>query len=111
MKKKYTLILDNEFLQYCELNNITNVLDLAKKTFDKGFTTLKYGETPPFMISTHPITETKPKEVIELKPVEVINSKEDIDRIAEIKKDLKKSQLQNRPAVVKNNGTEILYDE
>jgi hypothetical protein len=46
MEKKFTLILDNEFSQYCELNNIKDVNKLGKETFNRGFSLLKYGETP-----------------------------------------------------------------
>ena len=46
MKPKSTLILDNEFIQYCELNKIVNVDKLAQETFNRGFSLLKYGETP-----------------------------------------------------------------
>ena len=46
MKPKSTLILDNEFIQYCELNKIDNVNKLAQETFNRGFSMLKYGETP-----------------------------------------------------------------
>lgn len=46
MKKKYSLTLDDEFIQYCELNKITDIEKLAKQTFNRGFTILKYGETP-----------------------------------------------------------------
>jgi hypothetical protein len=46
MKPKSTLILDNEFVQYCELNKIDNVDKLAQETFNRGFSLLKYGETP-----------------------------------------------------------------
>lgn len=46
MVKKYTLTLDKEFIQYCELNNIQNIDKTAKETFNRGFTILKYGETP-----------------------------------------------------------------
>ena len=46
MKKKSSLILDNEFLLYCEINGIENIDKLAKETFDRGFSLLKYGETP-----------------------------------------------------------------
>ena len=46
MEKKHTLILDSEFIQYCELNKIDNVDKLAQETFNRGFSLLKYGETP-----------------------------------------------------------------
>jgi hypothetical protein len=38
--------LDDEFLRYCELNHIEDVQKLAHETFKRGFTILKYGETP-----------------------------------------------------------------
>ena len=46
MKPKSTLILDSEFIQYCELNKIVNIDKLAQETFNRGFSLLKYGETP-----------------------------------------------------------------
>ena len=46
MKPKNTLILDNEFIQYCELNNIKDINKTAQETFNRGFSLLKYGETP-----------------------------------------------------------------
>jgi hypothetical protein len=44
MKKKYSLILDDEFILFCELNDIVDVDKLAKETFKKGFDMLKYKE-------------------------------------------------------------------
>ena len=46
MEKKHTLTLDKEFIQFCELNDITDITKLAKETFNRGFSLLKYGETP-----------------------------------------------------------------
>ena len=46
MKKKSSLTLDNEFLLYCEINGVENIEKLAKETFERGFSLLKYGETP-----------------------------------------------------------------
>jgi hypothetical protein len=46
MVKKNSLTLDNEFIQYCQLNNVDDVEKLAKETFGRGFAILKYGETP-----------------------------------------------------------------
>jgi len=45
-KENNSLILDNEFIQYCKLNNIEDINKLAKETFNRGFTILKYGMTP-----------------------------------------------------------------
>jgi len=51
LKQKWNnlLILDDEFLRYCELNRIyesEDIQKLARETFKRGFTILKYGETP-----------------------------------------------------------------
>lgn len=46
MEKKHTLILDSEFILYCKINNITDIDKIAKETFNRGFSLLKYGETP-----------------------------------------------------------------
>jgi len=45
-KANNSLILDDEFFQYCELNNIEDVQKLARETFKKGFDLLKYGDIP-----------------------------------------------------------------
>jgi FtsZ-binding cell division protein ZapB len=69
MKKKNSLILDDEFIQYCELNNINDIDKLAKETFARGFSILKYGETPFKISNKEKIIE---KEVIKEVPVEKI---------------------------------------
>ena len=46
MEKNYSLTLDKEFIEFCRLNNVENVEELAKKVFQKGFTIYKYGEKP-----------------------------------------------------------------
>jgi len=61
MEKKNYLILDDEFIHYCKLNNIEDIQKLAKETFNKGFTILKYGETP--MIKNTPKTEIKVEKI------------------------------------------------
>jgi len=38
--------LDDEFIQYCELNNIEDIEKFAGEIFNRGFTILKYGEKP-----------------------------------------------------------------
>lgn len=79
MKKKYSLILDDEFVQYCELNNIEHVESLAKETFKRGFTILKYGETP-MINKPEPPKINKVESVIIKKeePVELKNKTKDI---------------------------------
>lgn len=39
-------MLDDEFIQYCKLNNIEDIEKFAKQVFDKGFTITKYGDKP-----------------------------------------------------------------
>lgn len=70
MIKKYTLTLDNEFIMYCELNKITDIETFAKETFNKGFTILKYGDTPEFMKKLNPTPKptSKPKQKVKVKP-------------------------------------------
>lgn len=46
MKQKYSLILDDEFIQYCKLNGIEDIEKEAKAVFKKGFDIAKYGVTP-----------------------------------------------------------------
>lgn len=46
MEKKYYLILDNDFIKYCELNNIEDIEKKAKEVFKQGFDILKYGNKP-----------------------------------------------------------------
>ena len=46
MEKRHTLTLDKEFILYCELNNIKDINKTAQETFNRGFSLLKYGETP-----------------------------------------------------------------
>lgn len=73
MEKKYTLILDKDFIQYCDLNNITDIQKQAKETFARGFTLLKYGETP---------QGNKVKEIVEVeKVIEVIK---EVEKIIEV---------------------------
>jgi hypothetical protein len=38
--------LDDEFLQYCELNKILDIENFAKSVFKRGFDIIKYGEVP-----------------------------------------------------------------
>ena len=76
-----SLILDDEFIQYSKLNNIEDIQKLAKKTFNQGFTILKYGSTPPNVAKIKEIVEEKIKKdpdvvkavtetVIEMKKIE-----------------------------------------
>ena len=74
--------MDDEFTRYCELNKIDDTEALAKETFTRGFTLLKYGETP---------AGFGPKEKIVIKevPVEVIVEKiVEIEKIVEVIKEV-----------------------
>ena len=71
MKKKLSLTLDDEFLQYCELNQVKNPSKLAKETFERGFSILKFGETPSIVKGREVVKEIE-KEVIKEVKVEVI---------------------------------------
>ena len=79
MEKKITLTLDKEFTQYCELNNIKDVNKLATETFKRGFSILKYGETP---FGTMKEVE---KTVEVIKEVEVIKV---VEKIVEVIKEV-----------------------
>ena len=72
MKPKSTLTLDNEFIQYCKINNIEDINGLAQKTFNRGFSILKYGETPTNNVTTKIVEVEKIVEVIKEVPIEVI---------------------------------------
>jgi len=62
--------LDDEFLKYCELNNVKDVDKLARQTFNRGFAILKYGESP-LGVAPEP-TPTKIEKVKKQKPVKEI---------------------------------------
>jgi len=51
-KPNISLILDKDFIQYCELNKIEDIEKLAKETFKRGFDLLKYGNIPMGEISS-----------------------------------------------------------
>lgn len=81
MKKKTSLTLDNEFLLYCELNNIDDVEKLAKETFNRGFSLLKYPDTPIKATKEKVVEKVIEKEVIREVPVEKIIEKEIIKEV------------------------------
>lgn len=70
--EKFYLTLDNEFLKYCELNNIDNIEKFAIDTFRSGFNLVKYGNTPIGTINEKIIEKEVIKEVIVEKPIEII---------------------------------------
>lgn len=91
-------MLDDEFLGYCRLNNIDDVEKLAKDTFNRGFTILKYGETPFGLKPTEKIVE---KEVVK----EIIK-----EIIVEVEKIINVEVIKEVPVNVKGE-TEIITKE
>lgn len=61
MIKKHYLTLDDEFINYCQLNGVDNIDKLALETFRRGFTMLKYGDTTPTPILQKEPLKTKEK--------------------------------------------------
>ena len=89
MEKRHTLTLDKEFILYCELNNIKDISKIANETFNRGFSLLKYGETP-----SGNVTE-KEKIVEVIKEVEVekiiyqdVIKEVEVEKIVEIIKEV-----------------------
>ena len=83
MEKKHTLTLDKEFLLYCDLNKIKDINKIANETFSRGFSLLKYGETPyGNSIEKEKIVEVI-KEVVVEKIVEIIKEVP-VEKIVEV---------------------------
>lgn len=101
--QKSSLTLDNEFLKYCEINNIDNPEMLAKEIFQKGFAIIKYGETPNGLRNQNTIIE---KEIIK----EVIVEKF-IDRIVEKPIEIIKEIIKEVPVeVIKEVMVEVIKE-
>lgn len=112
MGPKYSLTLDNEFIRYCEINNIENPEAFAQQVFQRGFTIIKYGETPKGFNSTERIVE---KEVIKEVPVEKIIEKEiikevPVEVIKEIIKEVPVEVIKEVPVEIKGD-TQIVVKE
>jgi hypothetical protein len=67
--------LDNEFIQYCELNKIINVDKLAQETFNRGFSLLKYGEVP---------NSNRVREVVEVEKEVIKEIIVEVEKIVEV---------------------------
>lgn len=112
MGPKYSLTLDNEFIRYCELNNIENPEVFAQQVFQRGFTIIKYGETPKGFNSNERIVE---KEVIKEVVVEKIVEKEvikevPVEVIKEIVKEVPVEVIKEVPVEIKGD-TQIVIKE
>jgi hypothetical protein len=82
MIKKFSLILDNEFYEYCRVNKIEDQEKLAKKIFDRGFAIEKYGEIPKGLKGNEKVIE---KEVIIEKIVEIVKEVPIIKEVSVVK--------------------------
>lgn len=94
MKKKNYLMLDDEFLLYCKLNNIEDVDKLAKEIFNRGFTLIKYGETPIKITAPEPKIIEKVVEKIKEVPIEKIVEKIKEVPVEKIVEKVKEIQVQ-----------------
>ncbi len=108
MKKKNSLILDDEFLLYCQLNNIDNIEKLAKETFNRGFSSLKYPETPISSTKERIVEKETIKEVPVEKIVEVIREVP-VEKII-IKEVIKEIPVEKIVEVIKEVPVEIKGD-
>lgn len=109
MQKSF-LTLDNEFLKYCEINNIIDPEKLAKEIFQKGFSIIKYGETPNGLKGQNTIIEKEViKEVIVEKFVDRIVEKP-IEIIKEVIKEVPVEVIKEVPIEIKGD-TQIITKE
>ena len=109
MEKRY-LTLDNEFLKYCELNKVENPEKLANEIFQRGFSIIKYGETPKGFKSQEKIVEI---EVIKEVPVEKIVEKiieKPVEVIKEIIKEIPVEVIKEVPIEIKGD-TQVVIKE
>ena len=109
MQKSF-LTLDNEFLKYCEINNIIDPEKLAKEIFQRGFSIIKYGETPNGLKGQNTIIEKEViKEVIVEKFVDRIVEKP-IEIIKEVIKEVSVEVIKEVPIEIKGD-TQIITKE
>lgn len=104
MAKKYTLTLDKEFVQYCELNDIQDIDKKAKETFNRGFTILKFGETPSHIKGKEVTIEKEIiKEVIKEVPVDRIIEKTievEVEKLVEVPVEVFRDVIKEVPVEV-----------
>ena len=118
---KISLILNKDFIQYCELNEIKDIKKLAKETFKQGFDLLKYGNIPSGELTSEdqgkvvkhvkktPAPPPKKEKPVE---VEVIDEKPEIIEAVPMKSSNAREVLTRmgvKPA--KENKKKDLYDE
>ncbi len=106
MNQKNYLTLDDEFIKYCELNNIDNPEKFAKEIFQKGFNIVKYGEVPFGFAGKEKIVE---KEVIKEVIVEKIIEKP-IEVVKEVIKEVPVEVIREVPVEIQGE-TQIITKE
>jgi len=113
MKKKNSLTLDDEFVRYCELNNITDIEGTAKKIFQRGFTIEKYGETPSTAkgkdveVIKEVIKEVPVEKIVEvIKTVEVIKEVP-VEKIVEVVKEVPVQVKGEKQVIIKEVIKEV----
>ncbi len=116
-KKSISLILDDDFTQYCELNNIEDQKSFAKRIFNQGFSIIKYGETPNGVQGKEKIVEKEViKEVIVEKIVEVeklveIIKEIPVEKIVEVIKEVPVKTKDKIQVVTKEVIKEVFVDK
>jgi len=116
-KKSISLILDDDFIKYCELNNIEDQQSFAKRIFNQGFSILKYGETPNGIQGKEKIIEKEViKEVIVEKLIEVEKLVEvikeiPVEKIVEIIKEVPVKTKGDTKIVTKEVIKEVFVDK
>lgn len=116
-KKSISLILDDDFTQYCELNNIEDQKSFAKRIFNQGFSIIKYGETPNGVQGKEKIVEKEViKEVIVEKIVEVeklveIIKEIPVEKIVEVIKEVPVKTKDKTQVVTKEVIKEVFVDK
>jgi hypothetical protein len=113
MNKRNLLTLGDEFLEYCRLNDIKDVEKLAKETFQRGFTILKYGETPYGIKGNEKIVEKEViKEVTVTDNVENERLREEISKLKEENNKMNEALNKfNKATFMKNSDMNTLYGE
>jgi len=113
MKKKNSLTLDDEFIKYCEINQISDIEGTAKKIFQRGFTIEKYGETPTtakgrdIEVIKEVIKEVPVEKIVEvIKTVEVIKEVP-VEKIVEVIKEVPVKVKGEKQVVIKEVIKEV----
>lgn len=116
-KKSTSLILDDDFIKYCDLNNIEDQQTFAKKIFNQGFSIIKYGETPNGVRGEEKIIEKEViKEVIVEKVVEVekiveVIKEVPVEKIVEVIKEVPVKTKGKTQIVTKEVIKEVFIDK